>query len=54
MDNLSWQIGDVKVTRITELEMPTSARFLFDDLTKEMLLGIDWRSHISSMNAATC
>ena len=42
MENLSWQIGDVKVTRITELEMPTSARFLFDNLTQEMLLGIDW------------
>ena len=31
MSNLTWQIGDVRITRVTELETPTSPRLLFDD-----------------------
>ncbi|MGR8946492.1 MAG: MBL fold metallo-hydrolase [Gammaproteobacteria bacterium] len=39
---LKWQIGDVTITRITELETPTSVKFMFSDVTKEDLLAIDW------------
>jgi len=39
---LKWKIGNVSVTRVVELETPTSARFLFNGLSREELLGIDW------------
>lgn len=42
MPNLKWKIGNVTVTRVVELETPTSARFLFNGVSKEALLGIDW------------
>ncbi len=42
MPNLKWKIGDVTVTRVVELETPTSARFLFNGVSKEALLGIEW------------
>jgi glyoxylase-like metal-dependent hydrolase (beta-lactamase superfamily II) len=38
---LKWNIGDVTITRIVELEAPTSARFLFG-LSKQEVLGIEW------------
>ena len=39
---LKWQIGKVTITRIVELEAPTSVRFMFDGITKEDLFAIDW------------
>ena len=39
---LKWKIGDVTVTRVVELEAPTSVRFMFSGVTKEDLLGIEW------------
>ncbi len=39
---LKWKIGDVTVTRVVELEAPTSARFLFDGVSQDDLLGIEW------------
>jgi len=41
-ENLKWRVGDVTVTRVVELETPTSARFLFNGVSKQALLGIDW------------
>jgi glyoxylase-like metal-dependent hydrolase (beta-lactamase superfamily II) len=38
---LQWHIGDVTVTRIVELEMPTSPRFMFGR-SKQDVLGIEW------------
>jgi glyoxylase-like metal-dependent hydrolase (beta-lactamase superfamily II) len=38
---LSWKIGDVRVTRIVELEAPTSPRFLFGR-SKADVLGVEW------------
>ena len=40
--NLKWQIGDVSITRVVELEAPTSVRFMFNGVTKEDLLAIEW------------
>ncbi len=31
---LQWQIGEVRITSISEMETPTSPRFLFDNLSK--------------------
>ena len=39
---LKWKIGDVIVTRVVELEAPTSVRFLFDGVSQDDLLGIEW------------
>lgn len=38
---LQWKVGNVTVTRILELEAPTSPRFLFG-LSKQDVLGIEW------------
>lgn len=38
---LKWKIGKVTVTRIPELEAPTSPRFLFG-LSKQAVLDIEW------------
>ncbi len=38
---LKWRVGDVTITRILELEAPTSPRFLFG-LSKQDVLGIEW------------
>ncbi|MFP6747967.1 MAG: MBL fold metallo-hydrolase [Alphaproteobacteria bacterium] len=38
---LQWKIGDVTVSRIVELEAPTSPRFLFGR-SKQDVLGIEW------------
>jgi glyoxylase-like metal-dependent hydrolase (beta-lactamase superfamily II) len=38
---LQWKIGDVTVTRVLELEAPTSPRFLFG-LSKQEVLKIAW------------
>ncbi len=39
---LKWKIGDVTVARVVELEAPTSARFLFEGVSKADLLSIEW------------
>ncbi|MEQ8661070.1 MAG: MBL fold metallo-hydrolase [Gammaproteobacteria bacterium] len=39
---LKWKIGNVNITRVVELAAPTSVRFMFDGVTKEDLLAIDW------------
>lgn len=38
---LRWKVGEVSVTRIVELEAPTSPRFLFGR-RKQDVLGIEW------------
>jgi glyoxylase-like metal-dependent hydrolase (beta-lactamase superfamily II) len=40
--NLTWTIGDVRVTRIVELEMSSGGKFLFDEATPEAIRAIDW------------
>jgi glyoxylase-like metal-dependent hydrolase (beta-lactamase superfamily II) len=39
---LSWQVGDVRISRVVESEGPTSPRFLYDGITKEQLLQHAW------------
>ena len=38
---LQWKIGDVTVTRVLEMEAPTSPRFLFG-LSKQDVLKVEW------------
>ena len=38
----SWKIGDVKVTKIVELEMAGGTRFLLPQATREAALQIEW------------
>jgi glyoxylase-like metal-dependent hydrolase (beta-lactamase superfamily II) len=40
--NLTWKIGDVRITRVVELETATSPRFLFAERGKADMLGVDW------------
>ena len=37
-----WQIGDVKITRIIELEVAGGTRFILPDATREVVKDIDW------------
>jgi len=37
-----WQIGQVKVTRIIEMEVTGGTRFILPDATREAVLPIDW------------
>jgi glyoxylase-like metal-dependent hydrolase (beta-lactamase superfamily II) len=37
-----WQIGDVKVTRVVEMEVAGGTRFILPDATREACLPIDW------------
>jgi glyoxylase-like metal-dependent hydrolase (beta-lactamase superfamily II) len=39
---LSWQIGDVKVTKIVELEATGGTRFILPQATREAALAIPW------------
>jgi glyoxylase-like metal-dependent hydrolase (beta-lactamase superfamily II) len=39
---LSWRIGDVKVTRVVELEATGGTKFLLPQATYDEVLGIDW------------
>jgi glyoxylase-like metal-dependent hydrolase (beta-lactamase superfamily II) len=39
---LSWQVGEVRISRVVESEGPTSPRFLFDGVSKEQLLQHAW------------
>ena len=39
---LKWNIGDVTVTRVVELEIPGKATWILPDATPENLLGVSW------------
>jgi glyoxylase-like metal-dependent hydrolase (beta-lactamase superfamily II) len=39
---ISWQIGEVKVTRVVELESVGGSRFILPDATPEAVLAYDW------------
>jgi glyoxylase-like metal-dependent hydrolase (beta-lactamase superfamily II) len=44
-----WQIGDVKITRIVELEIPGGTRFLLPQATPDTILPIEWlRPHFAT------
>ncbi len=38
----SWLVGDVKISRVVELEAAGGTRFLLPDATREAVLPIDW------------
>jgi glyoxylase-like metal-dependent hydrolase (beta-lactamase superfamily II) len=42
MSNLTWTIGDVRVTRIVELEMASGGTFLMAEATQDAVQKIDW------------
>ena len=37
-----WQIGDVKITRVVEMEMAGGSKFILPDATPEAVADIDW------------
>jgi len=37
-----WQIGDVKITRIVEMEVTGGSRFILPDATREACQGLSW------------
>jgi len=37
-----WHVGDVKITRVVELEIPGGTKFLLPQATPETVLPIDW------------
>jgi glyoxylase-like metal-dependent hydrolase (beta-lactamase superfamily II) len=39
---MQWQIGDVKITKVIELEATGGSRFILPDATRDAVLGIDW------------
>jgi glyoxylase-like metal-dependent hydrolase (beta-lactamase superfamily II) len=39
---LQWQIGDVRVTRVVELQIPGKVTWILPDATPENLLSVDW------------
>ncbi len=39
---LSWKIGDVKVTRVVEIEIPGKMTWILPDATPENLMSVDW------------
>ena len=39
---MSWKIGNVKVTRVIEVDLPTSAGFVLPDALPENLARIPW------------
>lgn len=42
MSNLTWTIGDVRVTRVVELEMASGGTFLMAEATQDAVQKIDW------------
>ena len=44
---MKWQIGDVTVTKIVELETTGGSRFILPQATREAILPISWRSRTS-------
>ncbi|MDY7100092.1 MAG: MBL fold metallo-hydrolase [Actinomycetota bacterium] len=46
---LRWRIGDITVTSITEIEGPAPARFLYDGVSADDVLAVDWlRPHFAT------
>lgn len=39
---MQWRIGDVKITKVVELEATGGSRFILPDATRDNVLGIDW------------
>ncbi|MEE3327759.1 MAG: MBL fold metallo-hydrolase, partial [Myxococcota bacterium] len=39
---IQWQIGDIKITRVVELEAVGGTRFILPDATREACIGLDW------------
>ncbi len=39
---MRWQIGDVTITKVVELEVTGGSRFILPDATRDAVLGIDW------------
>ena len=37
-----WQIGNIKVTRVVEMEVAGGTRFILPDATREACAGLDW------------
>ena len=37
-----WQIGDVKVTRVIEIQVTGGTKFILPDATRENVVDIDW------------
>jgi glyoxylase-like metal-dependent hydrolase (beta-lactamase superfamily II) len=51
VEMVSFQVGDVKITRVVEMEGPTRADFLFADATPEGILKHEWlRPHFVQDN----
>lgn len=42
MSTKSWQVGDVRITRIVELDFHEAAEILFAGATREMVKAVDW------------
>jgi glyoxylase-like metal-dependent hydrolase (beta-lactamase superfamily II) len=42
MTQLNWKVGDVKITKIVELEMAGGTRFVLPQATREAALAIPW------------
>ena len=40
--NERWQIGDITVTRVVEMEVPGGTKFILPDATKEAALELEW------------
>jgi len=40
----SWQVGEVKITRVVEMEVAGGSRFILPDATREACLPITWMS----------
>ena len=38
----SWQVGDVRITRVVEMEMTGGSRFILPDATPEACAGLSW------------
>lgn len=48
MSALRWKIGDVTITSVVETEGPTPPHFLFDGLSNDDVLAVDWlRPHFA-------
>ena len=42
MTAMQWQVGNVKITKVVELEATGGSRFILPDATRDAVLGIDW------------
>ena len=49
-----WQIGDVKITRVVEIEATGGMNRIIPDAKRELVRDIDWLSRISAMTKVAC